>query len=53
MDCFRNPGLQVAADGGCKVDVVHRISEGYKAWGALKSLLSNRWVGVKYEEVSI
>ena len=35
-------GSQVAADGGCERDVVHRINEGYRAWGALKSLLSNR-----------
>ena len=40
-------GSQVAADGGCERDVVHRMSEGYKAWGALKSVLSNRGQGIK------
>ena len=28
----------VATDGGCERDVVHRINEGYRAWGALKSV---------------
>ena len=32
----------MAADGGCERDVVHRMNEGYRAWGALKSVLSNR-----------
>ena len=39
-------GLQVAADGGCERDVVHRMNEGYRAWGALKSVLSNRGLGI-------
>ena len=26
---------QVAADGGCERDVVHRMNQGYRAWGAL------------------
>ena len=42
VDCFKYLGLQVAADGGCERDVVHRMNEGYRAWGALKSDLSNR-----------
>ena len=29
-------GSQVAADGGCESDVVHRLNEGCKAWAALK-----------------
>ena len=29
-DCFKYLGSQVAADGGCEMDVVHRINEGYK-----------------------
>ena len=37
----------MAADGGCKRDVVHRMNEGYKAWGELKSVLSNRGFGIK------
>ena len=32
----------MAADGGCEKDVVHRMNEGYRVWGALKSVLSNR-----------
>ena len=38
--------------------MVHRMNEGYRAWGALKSVLSNRGLGIKakkclYEEVII
>ena len=32
----------MAADGGCERDVVHRMNEGSRAWGAMKSVLSNR-----------
>ena len=28
VDCFKNLGWQVAADGGCDRDVVHRMNEG-------------------------
>ena len=31
MDCFRYPGSQVAADGGCERDVVHRMNKRYRA----------------------
>ena len=52
MDCFKCLGSQVAADGGCERDVVHRMNEGYNplihcTWGALKSVLSNRGLGIK------
>ena len=47
MDCFKYLGSQVAADGGCEKDVVHRMNEGYRAWGELKSVLSNRGLGIK------
>ena len=47
VDCFKYLGPQVAADGGCERDVVHRINEGYRAWGALKSVPSNRGLGIK------
>ena len=47
MDCFKYLGSQVAADGGCERDVVHRMNEWYRAWGALKSVLSNRGFGIK------
>ena len=46
VDCFKFLGSQVAADGGCERDV-HRMNEGYRAWGALKNVLSNRELGVK------
>ena len=28
----------MTADGGCERDVVHRMNEGYRAWGALNVL---------------
>ena len=42
VDCFKYLGSQVTADEGCEKDVVQRMNEGYRAWGALKSVLSNR-----------
>ena len=45
VDRFKYLGSQVAADGRCERDVVHRMNEGYRASGALKSLLSNRGLG--------
>ena len=47
VDCFKYLGSQVAADGGCERDVVHRMNEGYSACGALKTVLSNRRLGIK------
>ena len=47
VDCFKYLGSQVAADGVDERDVVHRINEGYRVWGALKSALSNRGLGIK------
>ena len=35
VDCFKYLCSQVAADGGCERDVVHRMNEGYRTWGAL------------------
>ena len=37
----------MAADGGCERDVVHRMNEGYRAWGALKSVPSNKGLVIK------
>ena len=37
----------MAADGGRDRNVVHRMNEGYRARGALKSVLSNRGLGIK------
>ena len=31
VDCFKYLGSQVAADGGCESDMVHRMNEGYRA----------------------
>ena len=47
VDCFKYLGSQVAADGECERDVVHRLNEGNRAWGALKSVRSNRGLGIK------
>ena len=47
VDCFKYLGSQVAADGRCERDVVHRMNEVYRAWGALKSVLSSRGLGIK------
>ena len=46
VDRFKYLGSQVAADGGREKDVVHRMNEGYRAWGALRSVLSNRGLGI-------
>ena len=47
VDCFQYLGSQVATDGGCEKDVVHRMNEGDRAWRALKSVLNNRGLGIK------
>ena len=47
VDCFKYLGSQVAADGGCDRDAVHRMNEGYSAWGPLKSVQNNRGLGIK------
>ena len=47
VDCFKYMGSQVAADVGCERGVLHRMNQGYRAWGALKSVLSNRGRGIK------
>ena len=48
----------MAANGGFERDVVHRMNEGYRDWGVLKSVLSNRGLGIKakkclYERVIV
>ena len=30
--------------------MVHRMNEGYRAWGAVKSVLSNRGLGIKVKK---
>ena len=34
--CFKYLGSQVAADGGCEMEVVCRMNEGFKSRGVLK-----------------
>ena len=51
VDCFKYLGSLVAADGGCERGVVHSMNEGYRAWGAMKSVLSNRGFGIKPRSV--
>ena len=40
VDYCKCLGSQVAADGGREKDVLHRMNEGYRAWGALKRTLN-------------
>ena len=47
VDYFQSLGSQVAADGGCERDVIHRMKEGHRALGALKCVLSNRGLVIK------
>ena len=51
VDYFKYLGSRVTADGGCERDVGHRMNEGYRAWGTLKSVLSNRGLGIKAKNV--
>ena len=51
--CFMYLESQVAADGGCERDVEHRMNEGYRAWGAQKSMLSNRGLWIKAKKCLI
>ena len=46
VDCFKYPGSQMAGDGGCEMDVVYIMNEGYKAWGSQKNVQSNRGLGI-------
>ena len=43
----------MAVDEGCERDVVHRINEGYKALGVLKSVLNNIRLGYSRRSVHI
>ena len=47
VDGFMLLGSQVATDGCCERDVVHRMNEEYRAWEALKSVLNYRGLGTK------
>ena len=43
----------MAADGGCERDVVHRMNEGYRAWGRDENCPELQRIGDKGQEVSI
>ena len=43
VDCFKYLGRKWQLIE----DVAHKINEGYRGWGALKSVLSNRGLGIK------
>ena len=45
VDCFKYLGSQVAAQD--VKGMWYTMNEGYRAWGALKSVLSNRGLGIK------
>ena len=40
----------MAVDGGCGRDVVHRMNEEYRAWGAVKNVLNNRGLGINAQK---
>ena len=51
VDYFKYQWSQVAADRECEKDVVHRMNEGYKEWGALKSVLSTKGLGINAKRI--
>ena len=46
VNSFKCLGSLVVADRECEMNVVHRMN-GYRAWGALKSVLNNRGFGIR------
>ena len=44
---FKVPGVASGSRWKMERDVVHRMNEGHRAWGALESVLSNRGLGIK------
>ena len=53
VDCFMYLGSEVAADGRREKDVVHRMIEGYRAWGSSEKFAEQWRIGDKGQEVSI
>ena len=47
VDCFKYLESQVAADAGHDWDVMHRMNEGYRVYGVLKTVMSNRGLMIK------
>ena len=50
VDCLKYLSSQVAADGGCERDVVHRMNVGQRARRELKTVLSNRGLVIKVKK---
>ena len=46
VDCFKYHGVAMAAAEGFVRDLVHRMNDGRRAWGALKSALVSRGLGI-------
>ena len=53
MDCFKYLGSQVAADGGCEMDVVHRMNEGCRSLGSPEKCPEQYRILDKGRELSI
>ena len=51
VDQFKYLGSVIAADGGVKADVRHRVTEGCKVLGSLKGVMKNRGLGMNVKEV--
>ena len=47
VDCFKYLWNKWQLMEDWKMDVVHRMNEGYRTWGTLKSVVSNRGLGIK------
>ena len=47
VDCFRYLGIEVAANGRMEEELAHRVSEGMKVFGALKSIWKGRNVSIE------
>ena len=53
VDCIKYLGSQVATDGGCERDVVHRMNEGYTSLGSTEKCPEQYRIWDKGQEVSI
>ena len=51
VDQFKYLGSVIAANGGVKADVHHRVNEGCKVLGALKGVMKNRGLGMNVKKV--
>ena len=51
VDQFKYLGSVIAANGGVKADVRHRVNEGCKMLGALKGVMKNRGLGMNVKRV--